>query len=654
MASSESNFAKNADKKLSKKKENLLVKQLKVYSKRAKVGEGPRIAADRKGYKLREGKHFEQVSEGTSPVVVNFATGLYERLINSITRNKPSPQIVAKQSNDTEGAMLLQAGVLQIWDTAQMTMWIKRGALLAGFCRPALHYVYWNRKLRGGIGDVDNRVIPPYRCIIDNRFSDIGHMEYKGFWEEMTRKELIELFPEKADEIEEAQQSSNNSLSANVKDNPFKDESGGDNEFEPALTRISPTFTEPAGTYSINSGTANAKKDPTSEKVRVEFLWLDDGTPIKKEQQKVDGLGRPIMMFIRHPLTNEIMFEEKGNEVVHGPFGPLNFPNVEPQMEPVMETVIENKYKYSRHVAWLPEDDIVLWDVSWDGPIPLITQRDSYAMDGYWSKGLTHRLIPLQNAYNMIESMIKEKLQYNLHGTWLATPNSGLKTNKLIGRAGQVFQAFRIGEQDIRSMKMEPIDPIFPQMLSIIESQMQKILGVSNVMQGEAAGRIDDASTYDKLLENASGAIVDIAQMIEQTAVEWCNVVVWFMQTYYTHEHMVEIDTNDEGGTEWKPASAILTQGEYSIKMSAGSMIYQSESQQFARYSQYATMGFYALPTLGRLLKIPFFEKALAEKGRLLADPSKSYLLGPAAATPAKTNTATQGITKRSHHAPGR
>ena len=643
----------NKNVSLTEHQTEALISRLKSYRKKALVGQEQRESRARKGARLRAGDHWtDGIAQGRTAIVANEATALYERLIASVTRNKPVPEVHAKNDDDEAGADLIRSAIIENWETTGMQSKIKQGLLQSGFTNPVLLYVSWEQKKKLGIGDFNTRLIPSYRSIIDNRFADTNDMEFVGFKEKATRAKLTELYPDKADEIEFAASDTSSVIGKKGSSNPLdlQGKSGGMSSFADSNSFHSKKYGPPTGRFSINTGKDTASKNPMADEVEIEYLWIDDPTPKKEQKPKIDDLGRPVKKFVRNE-NGEIDFDVEGYEVVNGPFGPMYQPNIKPKREQVFEEVITWKYKNRRHIAWLPSDEIILWDVDWTGPIPLVCMRDNYALDGYWTEGLALRLASLQFARNVIFTMILEKIKYSLSGTYLATPRSGLKGNKLVPKPGQVFQANDISETAIKRFPVESIDPGAIQMVSIIDSEMMKILGVAPVSQGEAAGRADSPATYDKLLEAASGSIIDIAQMLEETLRQWCNIAMYYIQNYYTHEHFVEVET-PEGITEWKAASALETQGQYSVRIETGSMLSQSEAAQFDRAAKLLGMGIYTLPIFAKMAKVPHWREALKQKGQLLRDPNKSWLLGASGASPTQQNRAATAQIKRSHHSP--
>jgi hypothetical protein len=635
-----------------------LISQLRVYRRKASVGQDARNSNSRKGAKFRAGLHWNDKFQmsGKSQITANIGASLYERFINTVTTTKPIP-LVSSRDGDDDTAQLIQGAILDNWTNSLMQAKLKQGALQAGFTAPVLWYVYWDQKLRGGIGDFNTRIIPAYRSIIDNKYLDVQEMKYVGFTESSSRAELTTIFPDKADEIEDAANANSSSIIGGNKNknNPLdlQSKAGGNDNWDdgPSISRTSTAGTL-TGKYSIRSGIKQI--DPLSEEVEVEYLWIDDLTPLKKMVPKLDEMGRQVKKVIRNPLTGQIEFKTEGEVATPGPFGVFYIPNVVPETEDVMEEVVTYKYIHRRHIAWLPQDEVILWDVDWTGPIPLVSQRDNYPLTGYWTEGLALRLSSLQFARNIIYCMIMEKIKFSMGGVILVTQMSGLKDKKLYPRAGEVIVGTKIDETNVRNFPVTPIDASTIQMLNVIEQEMMKILGVSNVMQGEAAGRADSPDTYDKLLEAASGTIKDIAQMTEETIRQWCLIAMYYIQNYYTHEHWVETEAAT-GETKWKVASALACRGEFGVKIETGSMLSMSDQAKFARAASILATGVYTLPRFAKMAGIPFWQQSLKEKGEFLKDPSKTWLVGGAGASPNKQNTAAQhaGGQTRSHHKPG-
>jgi hypothetical protein len=229
-----------------------------------------------------------------------------------------------------------------------------------------------------------------------------------------------------------------------------------------------------------------------------------------------------------------------------------------------------------------------------------------------------------------------------------------MSANKLIPEVGAIWKVNNV--EEVKEFPVAPIQPEYLQMLGLIENEMKNLLGVSDVMQGQSAGRADSPDTYSKLIEQGGNSVIDDADLLEQSIQEWALIAMWFMQTYYTHEHMVEVETPD-GQSTWKAASALAVRGEYALTIETGTMVSMSESAQFERASQYAAQGIYPLPMLAKMGHVPFWKRALKMKMAIMGNPQwASALLGGSGAPPATVNTTQRAMahnTKRSHHRPG-
>lgn len=646
--------AKRSQDLADERERRALISQLKRFGRMSRTGEGSRVASDVRGAKLYNDRHYEEgPMAGKLQITSNQAVALYERLAASVTRNKPLPMIEPVNEANEDGAMLLEGVVQTNWRTQNMQDLIKRSRRLVGFTRPDLWYVWWDQRLRGGIGDFTTRIIPGYRCIIDDRKPHVRQMEYAGFWESATRAQWIQLFPDKTKEIEDAIARQVEAPPGQPK-NPLKPQSGpirggyldrlvADDPGNPSVFQ---------GTTSVRYPGARGKRELWAEEVTVEFLWIKDPTPKKVIRPAKSAAGKPMHDVVRSEETGEIEFDISGYTPVQTPLGMLFSPVLTPRTRPRMVEEIDFKYQHLRHIAWIPHDEIILWDVAWNGPIPLCTDRDSFALDGYWKEGKALRLCSLNVARNLFLSIVFERLRLSLSGTWIAETRSGLKRNKLIPETGVVYQVNNI--QGIKEFPVNPIDAAYLQMLDICNNEMMNLLGVSQVMQGQPAGRADSPQTYDALIEQSSTSIVDDAQLLEQTITEWTEIAIWFAQNYYTHEHVVECETVD-GGADWRSASGLAMRGQYAVRVETGSMLSMSESQQFARAQQYAALGIYALPMLCKMGHVPHWRRALRQKMAIAANPQYAQvLMGASGGTPAQAGMTARASVRRSHHAPGR
>lgn len=628
--------------------ETALMMRLEMYSAKAQRGEDSRKAMDRKGAKFFRGDMWSDgVLAGRLPITANQAVANFERVAAMVTRAMPTPTITAIREDDEDGARVLEGAAQTNWRRCGMATKLKMAYRLAGFTRAPMIYRYWDHALLGGIGDVDARIVPAYRTMVDDRTHRVAEMEYVGIKERATRAKLIQLFPDKADEIEESMWTS---PSAAASDDPLREGiRGSSTATDRLVAQGNNGKTAPfAGKLTVASGDRKrGRQNPASEEVEVEYWWIDDPTPKKERRPMLDADRKPMYDLVRGD-DGRVQFDVRGHEVIDTPLGPINRPKVTPKRSQRFQDVIVKKYSHRRHIAWIPSDKVILWDVAWNGPVPLTPLRDTLPLHGYHTPGSALRLTSLGIARNILFSIIFERLKLSLSGTWLAGTRSGLKKNKLTPEDGTVFQVTDISQ--VKQFPINPLDAAYFNLLDKIEAEMQKLLGLTNVQQGDAAGRADSPATYDKLIEQGGVTVVDRAQLVEEAVQDDTEIVVWFIKGYYTHEHLVEVE-GDFGDTAWRAASALATRGEFSVRVETGSMLAYSQSAQMAQAEKASALGFYTLPDLGREGHVSHWKRALARKGKIIAaGPAMAYLLGPGGATPAQSAGVVKAASRRSHH----
>jgi hypothetical protein len=638
----------NSQQRVGSRDEYLLNLRLDTFRERWMQGESERRASDRKGAKLFRSQMWDDgVNPGRLAITANLGVALFDRVADSVLRGSPEPVVESINEDEDEPARILQGALVTNWRTRRMNELAKVGKRLSGFTRPIGWYVFWRHELNGGIGDFDTRIIPAHRLIVDDRSHRVADMEFVGFSERMTRAKLTMLFPDKADEIEAAAYASSSTVGVN---DPLKTQNSSNSR---VVDRLVSTATPPsfAPVTSIAAPGTKKNRDPLADEVDVEFLWIDDPTPKSEQRPKLGHDKRPLFEMQRDE-DGVVVFEHDGYEVVDTPIGPIYQPNVKPKMHMVMEEAIVRKYKHRRHVARIPNDKVILWDVAWEGPVPVAIQRDTLPLYGFHSTGKGLRLCTLSIARNVLYSIIFERLKLSLGGTWMATPRSGLRKNKLIPEPGVVFQVNSASVDDIREFPVSPLDAGYFNLLDKIEAEMEKLLGLSPVMQGQAAGRADSPATYEQLIEQGGVGIVADAQLLEQTIEDWSNIAMWFVQNYYTHEHVVEIEYED-GTTGFTEASALAARGNFAVRVETGSTMAHSRSQEFNEAKEAAALGFYALPMLGKIGRIKHWRAALKQRAAIMADPTKQWMLGASGAGPTQQAMVVRAQGRRSHHRPG-
>lgn len=619
-----------------------LVALLQRNRLRAARGETARTSRDRRGSQLFN----YQMWSGTLPtskfpITCPTHIALFDRVTGLVTKYEPVPKVEPVNGADEDGARILQGAILTSYRENGMQELVKIAYRQAGYTRPCMFYSYWDHTKLRGLGFPTTEIIPGYRSIIDDTKYRLVDMDFCGFKVRRTRAKLMQICPDKADEIATASEiEQNEPLSERGSDNPLK--------WVPNINPQSQDLqysTDHGLTYSgiraVKTRKGTRESDPLAAEVDVEFQWLRDETPIKVQRPKLDAFGRQLYRIATDEEGNP-SYEITGYKVVQTMFGPVNMPEFKPKRVAVLEEQVEKKYKQWRCVVWIPQDEVILRDLDWDAPLPLQSVRDRLPIDGYWSQGTVQMCETLAVAKNILYTIIFQRFRVSLMGTFLATPQSGLKKNKLSPEDGAVFYAKKIDSDNIKQFPAQPLDASQFQLIHEINSEMLNLFGISDPMQGQAAGRAESPQTYDRLIEQGGTSIVDRAQSLARTLEEWAEYQMWMFQHFGGPEHMIQMETPD-GNSAWKALNPLLIRGQYACDIEAQSMIAYSEMAQYERAKESYAQGIYAKPMFVKAGRIPYGRQALEEVGRLLKDPSKQYLLGAASAPPPKPATAKVG-----------
>lgn len=632
-----------------------LIRRLDSFCDRWLVGEGERRSRDRRGMRLFRGQMWEDgIGAGRLAITSNTPLALYERVVADVLRGQPEPEVEAINPEEEDAARVAEGAVRTNLRTSRMREKMAVAYRLSGFTRPVAMYHYWRHELHGGLGDVDKRIIPGHRLVVDDRTPFVRDMEFVGFEEEMSRAKLITLFPDKADAIEDALGGENDSPTGMVRD-PLKERSTGAGG--KAVDRLVTLSTVNAPPYnpvtSIKTPGRRGKGevDPLSETVRVRFMWIDDPTPKRERKPRLDPKSNKPMYSLVRDEDDKPVLDAGQHDVIDTPLGPQYVQSMNPKTEMVMDEVVVRKYRYWRHVAYIVEDKVKLWDVAWDGPVPLSIMRDRLPAYGFDAEGSALRLATLGVARNILWTIIFERLKLSLGGTWLATPASGLKRNKLIPEPGAVFTVNALDA--IKEFPVSPLDAAYFSLLDKIEQEMELLIGVTPMMRGQAAGRADSPATYEQLADQSGGPTLDRAKLIDQFIQDATEIDLWFMQNYYTHEHMVEVEAED-GYAHWTQASALAIRGKFSVRVETGVTLGSSVARDRQEANDGAQAGFYSLPMQGRVGRYRYWRQALKQKGAIMAKgPQFSWLLGAAGASPQQNAMNLRAKGQRSHHRPG-
>lgn len=654
-----SKFDRNAEKarkraELSDAKQTELTLTLNSFYERWKKNEPTRCAQDMRGAKFAASKMWSGAGKVKLPITSNTGKALLERRIAMTTRNLPIPEVKSLDGDD-EAERVLSGSLRTIWRERRMQELLKRGERLTAVTRPIGWYVSWDSDLNGGIGDVHTRIIPAHRLIVDDRQFAVDDMKYAGFVEPLTRSDLVKLYPDKANVIENAgvSGSSESGIISGKNVDPldvWNDSLRGGNTGGNQLQTQGPgsPFKPVRDTAAKGMAGMARQSDPLAEKIETKFLWYRDDNVTKREVPKMVK-GRPVIKHERDESGN-IKLRKTGNETIDTPWGPVNQPIYEATTHMETELEIVKVYPYWRHSCWISDGgtDVLLWDVSWDGPNPIVIQRDMYSIDGFYHTGSAHEIFSLAAERNRFWTLIDEKLRLSLDNTYLAGHMSGLKNNRLTAEPGAVYQVKDVNQ--IKEFPHAPLDAGYFSLLDKNEQEMERLIGLPPVSLGEGSGERTAISTYEQLTESGGVTVLDHAQMIETTISDWCRVAMWFVQHKYTTEHIISVERED-GSEDYQTSFNLLTRGQFRVRVEAGSTFNHSPSAKWNQIKEGMATGVYTIIDAAKCL--PGGMSALKRRAVLQKNPGLAWLQGASAASPAQQAGVIKAQGRRSHHKPG-
>ncbi len=631
--------------------EQRVINRLDAYCDIWKSREGSRRKRDAMGIALFRGQtKFSDFNENRLMFRSNPALSLFERVVADVLRGIPEPEIEAVNSDRDDAASIAQGALRTNWKRDRMQRKLARAYRLSGFTRAVGMYTYWKDEALGGIGDLAHDTIYAHNLIVDERYADVQDMEFVGFQKSYSRSKLITLFPNKVEEIEKAAERNQGSqLVSNANENPL---SYGNVPTSGQTDRLVTTASTNTPPYkAVTSINQSRRRDPLTDQVMVRFMWYDDPSPKKIEVPVTDEITGEHQYVADLDDSGGLQFDEEGHDVIQTMLGPQYVPRRKPRTKLLTEEKIVRKYPRTRHVAYVHEDGIMLWDVSWDGPTPISIVRDRGPADGFFAEGTALRMQNPQVGRNIVWTIILERLRKSLAGAFLTTPGSGLKRTQLTNEIGKVFTINRLDE--FKEIDMQQLDPAYMGLVDKIYNEMATNIGVTPMMQGQAAGRADSPATYEEIANQSGGPILDRAKLIDYWVEDQAHIDLWFMQNYYTHRHVVEVE-NEVGFSSWQEASALAMDAEFSVKVKTGSTLSKNGANDYADAQKYAQAGFYALPDLGKYGRVPHYQSALKKRNKIQSmGPQYAYLLGPAAASPAQQQASGRANMQRNHHKAG-
>jgi hypothetical protein len=615
-----------------------LVRRCARYVARNDTNEDARRTTDRIGANLIYGRHWQvNMPPQRAALTVNFTKALILHKIAIMTKQDPIPVIEATQFGDAKACDLLKQVVMKWWREARMKLTLRRALLQSNSTRTCSMKVCWDPTANGGVGDVAVDIVPGWRLILDDRAETVERMEFIGHRETMRRSEAALAYPDKAeriysniDEKYRGTPTGTNGMPSSTMGDPWRRLSSNNASFSTIVNGkpvISAYTMQGAGrTYADNKDT-----------VQIVEMFHRDRTMVRTREPAIDMQGTPKTHIIRDenglPKMTQVGMEYHQD----GDGSYFMLPKFQIETETVMIDRIKPKYPHWRRTTFILPDLTLVDDRPWDGPVVHALFSDGDALEGPWVKGCALDVEDMQISLNVSLSTMMDNLRMNAYRPILAGQSSNIEGNTLMVKPGQVI---RVGDvAQIKPFEFPAVSSEWFQWCNFVVSNMERLIGATGIMQGEAAGRVDSAAGYDLLAEIGGSRIVECTQRMEQSIVDVIKIVVWFMQKHYTDAHAFAV-SDDQGNISEESLSGGFIQGAFNFNVVTGSTMAWSESAVRGRLMGELQAGIIDKIAYWQRTNTPDWQQIMK---RVLSQPP--VLSGGAGAPPPRTRTSSKNAT---------
>lgn len=572
---------------------------------------------DRIGGNLYYSRHWNvPMPQGRTALTINLCKPLIDHKISIMTKQQPIPVVECADGGDPAAARVMRNAVMDWWDRTGMQEQLEQAELLGACTRTSAIKYLWDPTLYGGAGDVAADVIPGWRLLLDPLARDRKRVRFIGDRALMTRARAMRLYPEAAEEIASATGPEAFQTSGSAQ-TPIKDPWTRMVTMYPGVAAIDGLWT-----LAGYSSTGIATGGTAADFVECVELYYHDPTLVQVTRTKRDDNGEKVQRLVREE-DGTPKFEEAGVHVITlGDGTQTGVPQFRLVFEDETEEVEVSKYPYYRRTTVLLPDCTVIDDRAWDYPHPYALHGDGEVLEGLWKKGVQLECEDLQAQLNVSASLMMDNLRFSSHRVAVAYSGAQLERNSLSISPGDVLNV--MGDKgSVDFLQFPELSATWFQWLSNIVSMMQQIVGVTGVMQGEAAGRVDSASGYDLLSEIAGSRLTKDTQRMERSIADGMEIVGAFMQQHYTDAHGVRVQDVD-GNVSFSRVLPMTLQGSFRYRILTGSTMAWSESARRARVLEEYQEGFRDKISVWQDLQIPGWRDIaarMAKEGAPLSPP---------------------------------
>ena len=601
-----------------------LADKLIGYIAQSAQGKSMRDRDSRIGAYLFYGQHWRAPWPAErAAITANLSFSLIHHIISIMTKQEPIPVVEAADAGDNQAADLMRRIIMRVWKHDDMQLKLRKVLQLCKTTYTSAWKVIWDRTARGGAGDICTDVVPGWYTILDSRVNDYGQMSYAGDICDMSRQRAMLQYPESAGRIKDAQEANRLAKVSSPSGTPVKNPWGSGPLPISGATSINgkPTITAFAGELGLGS-------EP-HDTISIAEVYHKDFSLTKTQEPVRNHLGEIEQEVIRdedgfpqfEPLADQEVGIEGG--------GTVGIPHFRLITAPKYEDRLTRVYPHWRRTTMLIQDQIILDDIAWDGPLPYAFFNDVEPLDGLWSRGSILQLETLQTQLNVSLSSMTDNLRMGACQPILSGPRAALETQVLYPGAGQVIPVGDIN--DVKPLEFPQLSEAWFSYIGNLGQLMENIIGAKGVMQGEAQGRLDSAAGYDLLAEIGGSRIVESTQRMEGSLAKWAHIVSWFAQRYYTEKHAIKVEKSD-GQITWERAWGPLLMGTLDIEIETGSTLAWSESAREKRNRE--------LLQAGIIDKIEYYKRSGFSNWRQMVQRMQTeppMLQGQAGAPPPRT-----------------
>jgi hypothetical protein len=586
-----------------------------------------RRKSDRIGSNLAYGRHWSvNMPESRSQITANVSRALIEHKVSIMTKQRPVPVIEAGEAGDKAAAKLMRQVIMRWWKADHAQQKLRRTQRLAECTRTAAAKIVWDPTLHEGAGNMTWDIVPGWRLILDDQANFVEGMEYIGHREVMKRSRACMFYPDSAQKIHERARTSRRATAA-----------GSDFPSSPIGTPYDRSYGSGINFGQIVDGkpvisaftNQPARVSPKDDTVQIIELHYKDYTLYKDVEKAYDPSGNTILE-IEKDKDGMPLFDQIADEILDESGQSISVPAFKLRMREREEKVLKRVYPWWRRTTVLLPDASILDDRAWDGPAPYALDSAGDALEGPWVKGPLLDCEDLQIAFNVSLSSMMDNLRLNAMRPVLAGRAAQLERNTLMIGPAEIVNVGTVDQ--VKPLEFPEVrDPWF-KWLDKLLAIMERIIGLSGIMQGEAAGRVDSASGYDQLAEIGGSRVSESTQRMEKFIADITRIVGWYAQQRYTDKHAIAVE-NAEGVTTHERVSGPFLYGTFDYSIEVGSTQAWSESARKNRIMADLQAGIIDKVAAWQLLETPAWQEI---RDRLLTQ--NPILSGPAGAPPKRTS----------------